>query len=318
VLLNTITLLNRASYGPIEINHNDLLPTFEQIPDNENAFVYFFDEEKIEGMSIIRDNSHKSLKIINENEWDSEYVNETILENTELLDHYIYTINNFSYWQNINSPCVPFGERKITPYSPLRQASRLYSLKVLDYLNDNQIETAWDMALSKLHFTKNFNTSNEFMDVLVALPVKLENLKTLNKIIAHEDFSIIIDENKVNSIKDEDYTKDELLISGLKSEYCSRYHNTKDLFTAINESFSYYIGDCGNYIADNYRQLIQAASLDTYLEAKEAMPDELNYDIDPSIVYEKNSLCRIITSFSPSVYLDLIYRKMSIDILYKF
>lgn len=65
-----------------------------------------------------------------------------ISENMKLLNHYIYTVNNFSYWQYISNPCVSFNERVIVPINPFRIANRLFNLKVLDYLNNNQIETA--------------------------------------------------------------------------------------------------------------------------------------------------------------------------------
>ena len=94
------------------------------------------------------------------------------------------------------------------------------------------------------------------------------------------------------------------------------YYGTKDLFNSINQGFSYYIGNCNNQVAEYYRQLVQAASSSNYLEAREAMPEKFIYNIDCSMVYEKNALCRIITSFSHAVYLDIIYRNMTNDILY--
>jgi len=317
-LLNTITLLNKASYKPIEIHHGDLLPVFEEVAASDNAFVYFFNQEKIKNVLNTKDDSFKSSNIINQDNWDQEYVDEVISENEELLEHYIYTINHFSYWQNTNNPCASFKDRELIIYSPLHQANRLYNLKALNYLNNNQIENAWNMAISDLYFTGIFENSNDVLDFVIFKAIRKNNFQTLNKIIAHEDFLSVISNEKIDILRGKDFYDNNLPISALKSEYCHFYYETKDFFAQLNKSFSYYINDCNNYVAGHYRGFTEAAESNTFLETQAKSPkDSDDYPINYLTVFEKNSLCKIIAATPTHAYLDIIRRNMANDILYK-
>jgi hypothetical protein len=319
LLLNTIALLNKANYQPIELNHNDLLPSFQQIVDNDNAFVYFFSSEIINNINSQPDNSNKSLKIINENQWDQEYVDQVIVENEELLEHYIYTINNFSYWKNTSNPCAAIEERGLISLSPLRQASRIYNLNILNYLYNDQIDTAWDMTLAKLKFSQTIKTNNDIIDFVSLKSIKADNLKTLNRIISHNDFVRILDFEKIEALSEINFNDKSLLISAIQSEYCNYYYDSHNLFSTLNHKLSYYVNDCNNLIAEYYREVLSAADLENYLEVQEKLPrkiDDNNYNY--AMVFEKGLLCRLLSSMHYGVYEESIYRNMVYDILYKF
>lgn len=311
-IINSFQLLNISAFKPTEVNNSDLLFNYGPIPANENAFVYFFDPEKIDSISTYKDNSNKSLKIINEDYWDQDYVDELISENRELLDHYIYAINNFSSWQNTENPCTSYEDRKIISLSLYRLASRLYNLQVLNYLNNNEIEKALEMALIEHNFIANIDQQHDIIDYLVILFQKKSNLTSLNKIISHREFSSIIVEAIINS----NYLKKDMLEYALKSEYCKMYYSTKDIFNILGQVFSYYTGDCNNQIASHYRQFINSANSSNYFEALDLIPDELDYSFNYSVLYEKKSLCRLIASLPQSSFTDLIYRNAEIDTIY--
>lgn len=48
------------------------------------------------------------------------------------------------------------------------------------------------------------------------------------------------------------------------------------------------------------------------------MPKKFDYNVSYSVLYEKNSLCRLLTNLPHSFYLDIIYRNIKSGILYDF